>query len=220
MRILWMGLLLGAGFCTQALAEPQEDWPACTTNNDQAAIAACTRLIESGQLTVEESSRAFHHRGRAYRSTLKFDRAIADYNEAVRLKPDYGDALLDRADAFIGKNELDRAIADYSEAIRLKPDNAAAFFNRGLAYVMNREGNRAIADYDEAIRLNPDYADAFYARGNSFVRQHEYDRAIADYDEAIRLKPDHVNVFNARGRAMTGKAPMSAPSSTSTRRFV
>ena len=50
-----------------------------------------------------------------------YDRAIADYDEAIRLDPRYAVAYYNRGVAYCDKGDYDRAIADYNEAIRLDP---------------------------------------------------------------------------------------------------
>lgn len=52
----------------------------------------------------------------------QYDKAIADYTEAIRLKPDYADAHYNRGNAYYYLQQYDEAVADYSEVIRLKPD--------------------------------------------------------------------------------------------------
>ena len=63
-----------------------------------------------------------------------YDKAIADYTEAIRLNPSLAKAYRNRGIAFAWKRENDKAIADYTEAIRLAPKDAFAFADRGAAY--------------------------------------------------------------------------------------
>jgi tetratricopeptide (TPR) repeat protein len=127
--------------------------------------------------------------------------AIADYNEAIRLKPDYADAYNNRGLAYSNLKEYQKAIADFNEAIRLKPDYADAYRYRGGVHVELKEYQQAIADYNQAISIKPDYADAYFNRGGVHVELKEYQKAIADFNEAIRLKPDHADVYFNRGAA-------------------
>ena len=66
----------------------------------------------------------------------RHDEAIADYDQAIRLKPDYAEAYNNRGNAKRALERHDEAIVDYNEAIRLKPDFAEPYYNRGNAKAM------------------------------------------------------------------------------------
>jgi len=178
------------------------DDDATRCSREVGAIAACTRAINSG---AGQPSINYNNRGFAYRRKGENDRAIADYNEALRLDPKYAIAYNNRGLAYSEKGENDRAIADYNEALRLDPKYAIAYNNRGLAYFRKGENDRAIADYNEALRLNPKYAIASNNRGLAYRSKGENDRAIADYTEALRLDPKFAMAYNNRGVAYSDK---------------
>jgi tetratricopeptide (TPR) repeat protein len=165
------------------------------------AINHCTQTIESRQLSGKALAFVFYKRGNAYYGKGDHDRAILDYNQAIRLNPRDANSFSNRGAAYARKADYDRAIQDYDEAIRLNPNHADAFSNRGAAYARKADYDRAIEDYDEAIRLNPKHANALYGRGNAYRRKGDYDRAIQSYDEAIELNPNHANAFSNRGIA-------------------
>ena len=125
--------------------------------------------------------------------------ALADYAEAIRLKPDYAEAYNNRGAVKDALGRHDDALADYAEAIRLKPDYAEAYNNRGALKDALGRHDDALADYAEAIRLKPDYAIAYANRGNVKTALGRHDDAIADQDEAIRLQPDLAIAYNNRG---------------------
>jgi tetratricopeptide (TPR) repeat protein len=129
------------------------------------------------------------------------DRAIADYDQAIRLDPDYTVAYIQRGTAYKGKGDNDRAIADYTQAIRLDPNDADAYNNRGVAYINKGDNDRAIADCTQAIRLNPNDAAAYNNRGYAYYDKDDYNRAIADYNQAIRLDPNYTVAYYNRGNA-------------------
>src|SRR5258707_1124819 len=89
-----------------------------------------------------------HDRGVAWYVKGDYDRAIADYDEAIRLHPRYAPAFNNRGNVWYRKGDKDRAIADYDEAIRLDPKYAPAYTNRGNAWSGKGDNDRAIADYD------------------------------------------------------------------------
>jgi lipoprotein NlpI len=118
-----------------------------------------------------------------------FERAIADYNEAIRLDPKNAVAFDNRAVAYRENGDPDRAIADCNEAIRLDPKSAGSFYSRGLAYRDKGDPERAIADFSEAIRINPKATLAYFARGRSYLFAGSAEKAQADFDQASALAP-------------------------------
>ena len=119
------------------------------------------------------------------------DRAIVDYNEAIRLDPKFAQAYSSRGLAYYQKGDLDRAIADYGEAIRLDPKYAYAYNNRGNAYYHKHDENRAIVDYSEAIRLDPKYAQAYFNRGVANLYAGWLPKALADLGRSSELNPKY-----------------------------
>ena len=143
-----------------AAAEPCYD-----LQNPDARIAACTQGINSGKLTGPQQAIGYSNRGVAYRQKGDGDRAIADFNEAIRLDPSFAASFYNRGLAYRDKREPDRAIADYNEAIRLGLKDGDIFNSRGIAWFDKGDTDRAIADFNEAIRLDPKDATAFSNRG-------------------------------------------------------
>ncbi len=150
-------------------------------------IAACTRNIQSGRFTGRNLAVAFTNRGLAYKRKGQWDRAIADYSEAIRLKSDDAEVFNNRGNAYFHKGQLDRAIKDYDDAIRLQPDLAEAFSNRGNVYRKKGRFDRAIKDYDDAIRFKPDNAQVFADRGLAYEKKGEPSQALLDFEKAYAL---------------------------------
>jgi tetratricopeptide (TPR) repeat protein len=100
-------------------------------------------------------------RGNAWTYKQEYDRAIADYNQAIRLDPNYALAYNNRGNVWNEKKEYDRAIADCNQAIRLDPNYTFAYGNRGNAWNGKQEYDRAIADFNQAIRLDPNDSFAY-----------------------------------------------------------
>jgi tetratricopeptide (TPR) repeat protein len=135
---------------------------------------SCTAVIESPGQTRQALVVAYDNRGIHYSRKGEYDRAIPDFDEAIRLDPKFAQAYNNRGIAYNNKGSYDRAIADFDEAIRLDSKNAAAYTNRGRAY--NRKGSydRAIADIDEGIRLDPKNAAAPFTYGSLSERRDFY----------------------------------------------
>ena len=146
-----------------------------------------------------QNAEAYCNRGNSKHSQGDYQGAIADYSEAIRLKPDWAEAYYSRGASKRSQGDNQGAIADYSEVIRLEPDYAMAYGGRGNSKYSLGNYAGAVTDYSEAIRLKPDFVEAYCNRGGSKHRQGNYQGAIADCSEAIRLKPDYADPYSNRG---------------------
>jgi predicted negative regulator of RcsB-dependent stress response len=121
----------------------------------------------------------------------KLTEAVASYQQALRLKPDYAEAQCNLGMALADQGKLTEAIACYQQALRLKPDLAEAHCNLGVALAQQGELGEAMRCYQHALRLKPDYAEAHGNVGVVRAEQGKLTEAVADYQQALRLKPDY-----------------------------
>jgi tetratricopeptide (TPR) repeat protein len=165
-------------------------------------IAACTRLISSGRIKGGDLADIYNYRAYEYRIKLKdYDKAIADYTQALRFNPKSTTAFKGRGDSYYEKKDFDRALADASEAVRLDPKDDEAYTYRGHAYYEKKEFSRAIDEYSLAIKINGKDALNFLNRGNAYNELKDYDRAISDYNAAMAIDPKNPDFVRARGDA-------------------
>jgi tetratricopeptide (TPR) repeat protein len=123
-------------------------------------------------------------RGEDLSGVHDYDRAIADYNTAIQLKPDYAEAYNDRGFAYYLKGDAERAIADYTRAIALRPNYPKAYNSRGVVYMSHGYGGaKAVADFDRAIALKPDFRYAYINRANARLLRHPW-LALDDFHRA------------------------------------
>jgi uncharacterized protein (TIGR02145 family) len=157
------------------------------------------------QVKMLEEYELLYNRGNDYRVKGDYDKAIEYYTAALKIKPDYNNALSARGVAYFEKRNYDRAIEDFAAAIRLKPDDEVLLYNRGRAFYEKGDYDRAIGDYNEALKIDPDYYGALIERGSAFLergsKKYDYDLAIEDFTAAIRLEPFYHRAMNKRGVA-------------------
>ncbi len=91
-------------------------------------------------------------RAQSYFSTREYDRAIAEYTDAIRLDPKCALAYANRASSYFNQGELEQALNDCNRALELDPRLALAYANRGGAYLNRGEYDRALADCTRAPR--------------------------------------------------------------------
>jgi len=134
-------------------AQESQDWRWCSghesTSPDQR-LAACNAIIEtSGDMPMSVAI-AHCDRGIVYLQKGERDRAMAEFDQAVRLGPGRYAGLGCRGHAFFAEGDLGRAIADYDQAIDIDSLRPEAFIGRGLSYRLKGDLDRAIADFTEA----------------------------------------------------------------------
>jgi tetratricopeptide (TPR) repeat protein len=174
------------------------DVPGTSVSLDEA-ISLCGSIIGKGALSGRTLAEMHVLRGIGLARKNDMDRALADFDQAVRIDPNYARAHNGRGAARSRKNDFDGALVDYNEAIRLEQNFGRAYDNRGLIFRQKKEYERAIADFSEAIRLEPNRAAAYSHRAWTWHLKKDADRALADFDLALRLDPKFAGAVNDRG---------------------
>ncbi len=155
--------------------------------NPGRAIKACTELLKDKTQTRTQLAALYQLRGVAHDNNGKYDKAIADYSRAIRLKPD-DEVHYNRGEAYFKQQRYKKAIKDFSRAIRFNRKMANAYYNRGTSYFHLRRFRRAIKDFSRTIRLNPNYAPAYRNRAVAYKSRGKKHKAAADYRKYMALK--------------------------------
>lgn len=161
-------------------------------------IASCSAVIEASAQTPRTRAIALNNRGNAYYRKSDYDRAIADYDQSIKVLPGYARALNNRGLAFQKKGDLVRALDDFDQSIRFDPKSAPAFVNRAEAFRRKGDYRRASNDYSAALTLLPTLEGVRNARCWVRAIMGELTAALADCNEALRVNPDAAT-YDSRG---------------------
>jgi tetratricopeptide (TPR) repeat protein len=96
--------------------------------------------------------------GIAYHQMMQLDTARKYYEQAIKLKPDYTEAINNIGTVYYAKKSFRRAITWYKRALKFAPDDpksASIYMNLGTAEFARKQYQRATADYQTAMRLDP-----------------------------------------------------------------
>jgi tetratricopeptide (TPR) repeat protein len=199
-------------------AASADDLDVCRSDNKTAPVTAildaCTRLIASGRYAGRDLAGIMLNRGNAYYNGQDYPRAIADYDETIRLDPKTSAAFSKRGNAYYAKGDLPHALADLNQAIALDMNNADAIVSRGTLRLEAADPDRAIVDFNAALLFKPTsavyaaYAIGFRNRGIAFAQKGDQDHAIADFNEAIRLNSEDAAAFSGRAAAYQAKGDL------------
>ena len=93
---------------------------------------------------------------RAYAALGQYQRAIQDFDKAIRLDPQTALDYNNRGAAYVSLGQYQRAIQDLDEAIRLDSQLAIANANRAISYTLLGKDEEAEKDVARAVDLGFD----------------------------------------------------------------
>ena len=114
--------------------------------------------------------------------------AIANYNKAIELNPQYTDAWVRKGVTLYNNKEHYEAEMCLSEAVRLSPSLFKAVYNRGKNRLALDQVEGAVADFDKATTLKPEHPKAHEFFGDALMRIGKETEAALHWAIAERLK--------------------------------
>ena len=134
------------------------------------------------------------------------NQAVAEYREALRIKPDSARAHSDLGSAYANLGRLSDAVSEFRAAIAIDPGPAIPHNNLANAYRQLGQWNEAISEYQTALRLDSAYAEARnglaeaeYSLGLEFAKAGRRLEAMAHLEAALRSRPDYPEAHNNLG---------------------
>lgn len=185
-----------------SLAWYNRGWILGELGRTQDAIGSFDRAIQVNSEWGESIglADAYDVRCATHSAIGNYQKAIADCNQALQLKPNFANAYINRGDALAQQGDDQQASKDYDQAVRLAPNLVYAYFSRGSFRLTNQDDYQgAIADFTKATQLDPKYAIAYALRGLTHQRQGDNQKAIADFNQAVKLDPENPIAYFARG---------------------
>ncbi len=141
-------------------------------------------------LKLIDSPDARFNRATIYLDQYRFDDAIDDLTQAIKLGGQGADLYAERGHAYVYTGQLDLALKDLDESIKRQPNYGFAYRTRGHAYLNQNQDDKAIADETRAIALDAKDMEAYWLRAYAYrYRKKDTAKAIADYTRALSIDP-------------------------------
>ena len=135
----------------------------------------------------------------------RFTDAQAQFETALSLKPNFGEAHHSLGRLLMIQGRTNEAIAQFQEAVRLKPGDAPA--QRDLGVALGRQGHLddGVGHLKKALTFAPGDAEAHYGLGVTLGKQGRLDEAIGQFQEAQKLNPNWAEAHCGLGGALSRK---------------
>jgi tetratricopeptide (TPR) repeat protein len=183
-------------------------------SNLKLRISACSDLIVRAKRRSREDRRAlaltYRRRGSAFLETGQPIQAMADFTEAISLKPGYVLAYYERGQGALALGRHEQALRDYGSAIIHDQRYAPAYIARGYARLVSGDIDGAIADYSRLLDLEPRNAVALNNRGLAWRKKGDADKALADFTASIAADGRYGLAYANRGYVHESRGNQSA----------
>lgn len=219
MKLHAIGLISAAGMtaCALTFAQAQTATPEqiCSNTTGQFTpehrISGCTAAILSGKYRGAALAAYYTQRAAIHDDEDDYEKAVADYLEAIRLEP-----TVRRYDALCSSrsilDQLDLALADCNAALKIIPRDPDALDSRGFVYLKMGRFDEAIIDYNAALAVRPNFQNALFGRGIAKLRKGDTAGGNADITAAKALETAVAERFGVYGMAVNpaAAAPVTA----------
>ncbi|XP_045129547.1 protein O-mannosyl-transferase TMTC4-like isoform X4 [Portunus trituberculatus] len=147
------------------------------------------QLFNSGLDVCPLNAKVHYNIGKVAADAGDVMEAVRRYREALRLNPDYDQAMNNLANILKDQGHLDEALHLLQQATTLRPDFAAAWMNLGIVQASLGDHGSAENSYLTALSHRSVYPDCLYNLGNLYLEKGDHQAALATWTNATTLKP-------------------------------
>jgi Flp pilus assembly protein TadD len=138
----------------------------------------------------------------------QLDEAVAQLNEALRISPDFEDALVNLAFALLKAGQPEQAAVHCTHALQLNPRNAQALYAQGTIFMALGKANEAAGYLQQAVEQDPRSAAAHYGLALVLLNGSQSQAARDHLQEALRLDPTLPEVHYALGGVLAAQGDL------------
>lgn len=148
----------------------------------ETAFAAGIRAEKAGNLPEAErlykeaiarggrTAFVYNNLGTVYQQLGEEVLAIAQFREAIRLRPDYFDPRLSLVSSLLAAGRIDAAVTEGQQALRIKPDDSRASLLLASAYQRANQHVEAIELLRNLCKKSPENAEYIYELGRAYQK--------------------------------------------------
>ncbi|HUB67574.1 MAG TPA: tetratricopeptide repeat protein [Candidatus Methylacidiphilales bacterium] len=150
----------------------------------------------------------YNNLGSALAREGRTDEAIAQFQKALKLEPDYPEAHNNLGDALLREGQVNEATEQFQDALKINPQFADAHYDLGLALAHRGEIDEGIGQFQEALKIDPLLTEARYNIGVALLQKGQLNEAITQFQEALKINPGDAQIYLGLGNAFSKKGQL------------
>ena len=160
-------------------------------------------LSQHAVRVTSDNFRQFNNLGILLADQGRYDEAISNYFESIKINPDFAWARNNLGNALMLQGRLHAAIREFRKALQLNPDYAEAQNNMGIAMAKQGKLDEAISCFMASLKANPDKAERQKNLLLAIGKLSDREKAIAHCREALTIaqeanEPEMADVIRER----------------------
>ncbi|HEY1628412.1 MAG TPA: tetratricopeptide repeat protein [Tepidisphaeraceae bacterium] len=146
--------------------------------------------------------------GNAHLKQKQLEMAIASYQKAIEINPDFVLALAALSVAYRLSGKLDEAIAAAQQAINLKSDFAQAHTNLATALHSARKWEQATAEFEVSLAIDPNNVSTLNNYANLLAELDQPAKATRYYRAALCADSSRIEILSNLGNMLKSQAKL------------
>jgi len=173
------------------------------SGNFEKAIANYTELMKIVDTKTVQKT-CYINRGLSYDRLQKYDLAIADFTEAIKLDSTDMASFIDRGLSKMHAGDIEKAKEDYNYVVtnnsNPKMMQSALYWLARIHYAQGKF-KEAIQNCDQYFVINSKDPELYFIRGTVNDMLRNFKQSIKDYSKAIEIKSNYFQAYANRGTA-------------------
>jgi tetratricopeptide (TPR) repeat protein len=132
----------------------------------------------------------------------RYDEAIWHNRQALRIWPDYADAMHCLGTALERKGEIEQAIDCYEKAIQIDPAYIEVYSTLGIALSKTGRLGEAISVYHKALQIAPNSINVHFNLGAALADSGRFEEAEKEYEKVLFAQPKNAQAHSNLGIAL------------------
>ncbi len=146
--------------------------------------------VDVNEANIPKAARKAYDQGIKLQKENKAQQAMAEFNQAIELYPEYFQALTERANLLMQQNKLTEAEADFEQALRFNSRYSPALRGLGYCQIQRKQFEAAVSNLEQAFVLEPKVPLTLLLLGYANLSLNRHEPAKQCLQEALKLGPE------------------------------